>query len=300
MKSPVVQVKFTKGFGNNLFQYMYARLLAEFHDGKVSVHDGKVSVKTSAKLKSSIKEFAALGIELENLTSPRLPSINIKDTKASIKFYEKKFNGHNFNLKGYFENYKLYIEHRDLIKSWVKPIPKDNTRDLVFHLRLGDRLFIDACYQPGMKVSASQYVNAINKFKFDKLHIVTDMKFWGILTKDILSNLSFHTGGLGGRDILQGKTGVKNYDIPVNYFNSIYDALSQFNPIVRCDCEVADDFNYIRSFDKILFQHGTMAWWASFLSEASEVGVYKLWRPSKGKKNKNLGQTDIEGWHHWS
>jgi len=176
MTSPVVQVKFTNGFGNNIFQYMYARLLAEFHDGKVSVHDGKVSVNTSAKLKHVIKEFEALGIELKNFKSPRLPSINIKDKQSSRKFYDKKFNGHNFNLKGYFENYKLYTEHRNLIKSWVKPIPKDNTRDLVFHLRLGDRLFIEACYQPGMKVSASQYVNAINKFKFDKLHIVTDMK----------------------------------------------------------------------------------------------------------------------------
>lgn len=293
MTSPVVQVKFTNGFGNNLFQYMYARLLAEFHDGKVSVH-------TTTRLLLVIKEFKALGIALKNLPSPKLPSINIKDKRSSIKFYEKKFNGHNFNLNGYFENYKLYIKHRDLIKSWVKPISKDNTRDLVFHLRLGDRLFIEACYQPGMKVSASQYVNAINKFKFDKLHIVTDMKFWGILTKDILSNLSFHTGGLGGKNILQGKTGVQNYDIPVNYFNSIFKELNRFNPIVRYNHNVADDFNYMRSFDKILFQHGTTAWWASFLSEASKVGVYKLWRPSKGKKNKNLGQTDIEGWFHWS
>lgn len=50
---------------------------------------------------------------------------------------------------------------------------------------------------------------------------------------------------------------------------------------------------------QILFQHGTMAWWAATLSHASRVGVYGPWRPTKGAKNKNLGRTDFPGWYSW-
>ena len=58
-------------------------------------------------------------------------------------------------------------------------------------------------------------------------------------------------------------------------------------------------FNFIRSFDKILFKNSTFSWWASVLSDASRVGVFGPWKPDKGKKNKNLGQADFPGWFSW-
>ena len=59
------------------------------------------------------------------------------------------------------------------------------------------------------------------------------------------------------------------------------------------------DFNFIRTFDNILFEHGTLGWWAAFLSDASKVGVYGPWRAWKGKSNKNLSQVSLEGWFQW-
>lgn len=289
---PIIKVTFTNGFGNNLFQYIYARLLSSKHNGRVSVNVRKFA-------SYSVGVFKKLGIDIVNIKFPNLKTIRVRDRDASVKFYGDEFDNCNFNLKGYFEDYKLYIDDREEIKSWFLPVKKYNNRDLVFHLRTGDRLFYHVTHNPKFKIDASQYVNAIKQFDFDRLHIVTDIHDWGLLSEEKLSKMKFHRGGMGGSEIIGTAIGINNIQIAVDYFNSIYEALNIFNPIVRCGREISDDFNYIRSFDKILFQHGTMAWWASFLSEASKVGVYKLWRPSKGKTNKNLGQTNLEGWFHW-
>lgn len=291
MKNNVVHVDFSNGFGNNLFQYIYARLIAD-------AHGSNLSVSLNRKGGYAKKEFSKLGIKLKGHPHPK--AIKISDKKASLKFLAKRFNSSNFHLHGYFENYNLYKDNIDKIKTWFPPIKEKNKDDLVFHLRLGDRLFYHETYNPNFKIDASKYVDAINQFDFDRLRIVTDMKDWKMLSKADLENMKFHRGGLGGKDIIKSAIGINDIQIALNHFNSIYDALSRFNPIVRCNYGVADDFGYIRSFDKILFQHGTMCWWASMLSDASRVSVYEHWRPQKGKKNKNLSQVKLSAWKHWS
>lgn len=289
MKNNVVSVDFSNGFGNNLFQYIYARLIADTHGSKLSV---------SLKDKNTKNEFAKLGIRLKQYACPG--AIKISDKKASLKFIEKRFNASNFKLHGYFENYNLYENHFDKIKTWFPKIDKINDSDLVFHLRLGDRLFYHETHNPNFRIDASKYLNAIKQFNFDKLHIVTDMQDWKRLSQEDLEQMKFHRGGRGGKDIIGSSIGIDSIKVALEYFNSIYDALCQFDPIVRCNHSVAEDFSYIRSFDKILFQHGTMGWWASMLSEASRVSVYEHWRPQKGKKNKNLSQVNLSTWNHWS
>jgi len=162
-----IQIEFTNGIGNNLFQYIYARLIAEDKGGGVSVvfKDGSEYAKGF---------FSQQGIQLKTLDNP--------DQK----------------LSGYFEDYNFYINHIDQIRSWFKPVEKINTKDLVFHLRLGDRLFMKETYRWDIKIEPFQYVEAIHKFDFNRLHIVTDMKVWQHLTEKSLSNMCFHRGGPGG------------------------------------------------------------------------------------------------------
>lgn len=257
MKKEVVQIAFTNGVGNNLFQYIYARLFVEKINGVLSVEylNGAEYAKDF---------FADLGIQLNILPNP------------------------NHKLFGYFEDYALYSNHVDQIRSWFPVVAKTNKKDLVFHLRLGDRLFLKDSYLSGMKVEPFQYINVIKQFKFDRLHIVTDMKLWEVLTKESLLNMKFHSNR---RDIT-------DFQIAVDYFNSIFEALNEFDPIVRFNQSPASDFDYIRSFDQILFQHSTLAWWAAVLSKASKVGVYGPWRPCKSV-NKNLSQVTIPGWFQW-
>ena len=83
----------------------------------------------------------------------------------------------------------------------------------------------------------------------------------------------------------------------VDYFNSIVDAFAIYEPVVQSET-VLQDFNYIRSFNNILFQHGTLGWWAAVLSDA-KVGVYGPWRPWKGDSNKNLSKIQKQGWFQW-
>ena len=84
----------------------------------------------------------------------------------------------------------------------------------------------------------------------------------------------------------------------VDYFNSLVDCFSKYNPVFK-KRSVADDFQFIRGFKNILFQHGTMSWWAAALSEAERVGVYGPWRPWKGASNKNLSNVPIDSWFKW-
>ena len=86
--------------------------------------------------------------------------------------------------------------------------------------------------------------------------------------------------------------------LSTSYFNSLVEGFSKYSPVVK-KRSIVEDFNHIRSFGNILFQHGTMGWWAAVLSDADKVGVYGPWRPWKGKSNKNLSDINLKGWFKW-
>jgi len=109
MNNNVVSIDFSNGFGNNLFQYIYARLIAE-------AHGSKLSVSKIGRQKYNKKAFSKLGINLETLPCPK--AIKINDKKASLKFLEKRFNSSNFHIHGYFENCEFYANYIDKIKTW--------------------------------------------------------------------------------------------------------------------------------------------------------------------------------------
>jgi hypothetical protein len=270
-----VKVNFTEGTGNKIFQYIYARLLAEHYD--------------------------------LNFSSPRLDILEIPETKFGLnKKYKTIFipqeerNWHkyfslispcNFIVETYPEDFTLYKPHMNRIRSWFNDIPKTNTDDLVFHLRLGDRLLNKNDHHPSMKVTAEEYIHAIERFDFDKLHIVTDMHIWKKVTPEEIQKMEF--------PMKVPKKWRVEPSIAASYFNSLVEAFNELDPIVRFGHTVKDDFNFIRSFDKILIQHGTLSWWAAALSHASKVGVFGPWQPIMGEINRNLGRTDFEGWFQW-
>lgn len=273
-----VEVRYTQGAGNNIFQYVFGRLLAEHHDMNLSA--GSIDALENEP------SYYPLDKKLKTITIGNDDEYNL-----NIFFSEKKTEC-NFIIKTYAEDYTIYKPHIKKIKSWFNIIPTTNTEDLVFHLRLGDRLVLASTYDPSMLVSPKEYCEAIEKFSsFSKLHIVTDIPFWRPITTEDVINMRFHYKVPDKKRI--------NPEFSVQYFNSLYFELSKLNPIVRIGYSIKEDFDYIRSFDKILFQHGTLAWWAATLSNASEVGVYGPWRPVKGDKNKNLGETDFPGWFKW-
>jgi hypothetical protein len=276
----MIIVQLTNGFGNNIFQYTAAKLLADFH-GQVAYalppsHDYY-----------AIPDLKNLGVSFYEKEG-NLSSI-IKGNDLNYKqLFSKAYSKYNFILNGYFEDYTHFEKDIDKIKSWYTPITKRNDNDLVIHFRAGDRLFYKNEFDT--KPLVDNYLKAIEQFEFENLHIITDMPKWEKITTKELQSMSFHRSVDENSKVPPQKS--------VDYFNSFIDGFAKYNPLVE-KRTVGEDFDFMRSFDNILFQHGTLGWWASFLSEASKVGVYGPWRPWKGNSNKNLSKVPLEGWFQW-
>jgi hypothetical protein len=276
----MILVQLTNGFGNNIFQYTAAKLLADFHSQEV------FAVLPSSDY-YAFSDLKNLGIQFYE--GPKNLSSFVRGNDQNYRdLFNVEFSHHNFILNGYFENYKYFEKHIEKIKTWYPQVNKRDNSDLVIHFRAGDRLFYKNEFDT--KPAVKNYLKAIEKFDFDKLHIVTDMPEWKKVSTLDLQKMSFH------------KFVEKENSVPLqrsaDYFNSFVDGFSKYNPIVQ-KRTVGEDFNFIRSFDNILFQHGTLSWWASVLSSATTVGVYGPWRPWKGSSNKNLSNVPIKGWFKW-
>lgn len=273
-----VAVQLTNGFGNNIFQYTAGRLLAEF-------------LQSDLMLIPPSKDYYAIpDLELLGMDFTK------KDLTNQIKIVDKHYKSCYNNilkdkdiiLSGYFEDYTIYYDHIDRIKSWFPHVPKRDSRDLTIHLRTGDRLFMKNEFYS--KPRAFNYLRAIKKFDFDHMHIVTDMPVWDYITEEQLGNMKFHI------DV------PKNERVPlsesVKYFNEFVEEFKPFTPTIK-QRTIVEDFNFLRGSRNILFEHGTLSWWASALSDAEKVGVYGPWRPWKGSKNKNLSNIPLENWFQW-
>ena len=278
----MIAVQLTNGFGNNLFQYIAARQLSEFHEDELMVIPPTNDYY-------AIKDLESIGVDFtQRKPNGLIPDfIHIREANYGDAF-QKSFKGCDFLVNGYFEDYTFFLDNIETIKSWFPRIEKRSDNGLVIHFRAGDRLFYKNEFDS--KPTAESYKQAIERFDFDKLHIVTDMPKWNHITVEELNDMEFH------------------YDVPksdrvdtllaVEYFNSFVDAFSEYQPL-SVNRTVAEDFNFIRSFDNILFEHGTLSWWASILSDANRIGVYGPWRPWKGTSNKNLSQVPLETWFKW-
>ena len=275
----MVVVNLTNGFGNNLFQYNAARLLANYH------HDDIFAIPPS-KDYYAISGLKHLGVDFSRKPfSGGTISIGDNNFKSALT---PDLSGNNFLLNGYFEDYTIFYDQMPKIKTWFPIAKKRGNSDLVIHFRAGDRLFYKNEFDT--RPTVESYLKAIDKFDFENMHIVSDMPNWDYVTCDELKNMEFH------------------YSVPSNqrveiqrssdYFNSFIDGFKKYNPVFEKRTTV-EDFQFMRTFENILFQHGTLGWWAAALSDASRVGVYGPWRPWKGAMNKNLSQVKFDGWFQW-
>jgi hypothetical protein len=275
----MIYTRLTNGFGNNLFQCIASKLLATFLE-----QENTYVPPTSNYY--GIEELGKIGFHIGDSKIPNCSPVN--DTNFT-HFFNKQYTKTDLVVSGYFENYKFYKNNIDLIKSWLTKVEDKNKEDLVVHFRAGDRLFYANEFDS--KPQAENYINAIEQFDFKKLHVVTDMPQWKKLTVEELENMKFHVDVPSDKRVDPHRS--------VEYFNSIVDAFSMYDLQIDKTRSVAEDFNFIRGFDNILFQHGTLGWWAAVLSDAKKIGVYGPWRPWKGDSNKNLSNINLEGWFKW-
>lgn len=273
----MIIVKLTNGFGNNIFQMVAGRLLAEFKGCDLFFTEPFNKYYAT----SALEELGFVKYE------EKMPSVykSVNDKNYVSSFKEKC--DKTIVLSGYFEDYRYYLPNRQRIIDWFPKVNKTKKR-LAVHLRTGDRLFMKNEFY--LKPDVSSYKKAIDKFDFDEIYIVTDFPMWKRTTEEELSKIKFHTSISKSDSVPLGDS--------VKYFNSLFDMFEQYNPKHK-NGDVLSDFQFIRSCDNILFEHGTLSWWAAFLSDAEKVGVYGPWRSWKGESNKNLSLVPLDTWFKW-
>lgn len=149
--------------GNHLFQYVFARLLAEKNDFRLVTPWGYPQLLQATEQKNG-RVF-------------KKPVIHISDNPKEEGYFKNYTLNRIFDtplkkgkyiLSGYFEDSRLYDKNEALIKSFfvLDPFEK-NTEDIVINLRLGtDFHNMKAIIHP------QWYLDILNKEKFNKLYIV--------------------------------------------------------------------------------------------------------------------------------
>ena len=147
-----VNIQWRNGFGNQLFQYSFARLLAEENDCELTYSGfGRVC-------------FASL-LDYGFINEPK------HITKYSSKKHNilKTIDYDGDIIYDYLENHLTYTDHLDKIRSWFPKVEKTNTEDLVVHLRRGDNgANINTLFEWYDGVIKSQNI------QFNKMYLVTD------------------------------------------------------------------------------------------------------------------------------
>ena len=236
-----VNILWRNGFGNQLFQYAYGRLVAHKH-GCDLVHSGKGRGCAADLLDYGfIKEPS----DIIRITDNHNPKFVIDyNRKQAVEL----------------ETPHIYNNHFNKIRTFYPSIEKTNTSSLVVHLRLGDN-------GPNVYTPFNWYKKAIedNNIEFDKLYLVTD----------------------------------EPDSIDANQFKTYYNAdifstacVKTVDDRAKALQETVNDFNFIRTFDKILFSNSTFAWWAAVLSGASKVYFNKEWQPNHYNGMIRLGETN--------
>ncbi len=148
------------GLGNLMFQYCFARMLAE---------------KTGQELVAQpINGFphTADCVTGQRITSPTITVMCSESNPAQFESLCSFSNDHGYTLKGFFQNFSSYPADRKKIQQWFElPQVKDTysiyANDLVLHIRLGDYI------QHGIALSINYYDLLLQKIKYDRLFIVT-------------------------------------------------------------------------------------------------------------------------------
>lgn len=151
----MINVLYEGRFGNWMFQYTYAKLLAiklglAFNQG--------LPRNNIFNINSSVvgNTFNAVQHIYEDLED--------KNWKISVE------NDHSICLHGYFQRWYLYRNDIDLIKSFFNcNIPIENDEDVCMHIRLTDYYN----FKNGV-MNKSKYLDLLKTLKFKTLYIVTD------------------------------------------------------------------------------------------------------------------------------
>lgn len=290
-KSGTVVINFTIGFGNNLFQYTYGRLLAE-KNGLALAH----------------RAIPEVGVPESNISPDNnLPVIMVDDSNYKKVFFTQDLSGYNVVINGYFEDYKILEDHLPEVRTWFDSIPRTNTDDLILHLRLQNRL-IQVSHNKN-HISVESFKKAIEEFDYKRLHIVTDAEKWTPYTLEDIEKIRDEIS-IGPNPSTNSPWAEPHQSL--EYMNHLIEGFADLNPRVHCNGaqtikgsgglrdSFVEDFNLLRSFNQVIIFNSTFSWWAATLSGAEKVAIFNPWKIAKPQnQRRNLGRTAFPGWFNW-
>lgn len=153
----MIRVIYDGNLGNRLFQYAFARILAE-----------RLGYRLEA---DPIAGFPRTAEAVDGEVHGGEP-ILLRGQKPDLSFLVDGAPERQIILTGYFQNASYYQPHKDKIRAWFTsdyPCPDEvSPRDVVVGVRRG----ID--YIPRHGLPMSYYIEALERIDFDQAHITTD------------------------------------------------------------------------------------------------------------------------------
>lgn len=158
-----IKIIYRGRIGNTIFQYVFARLLAEKNGFflETGFPYQKILRTTEHKkgkfFSSPIKVIADL---------PPYNTEYLQDYKID-QILNQKLDDCKYIIDGFFENSELYYEYEDLIKSFFVPVEfEKNMTDIALCLRLGDFSELKKILHP------DYYLSVLEEEVFDKIYII--------------------------------------------------------------------------------------------------------------------------------
>ena len=214
---------------------------------------------------------------------------------------------HNVVINGYFEDYKILSSALPEIRTWFTQQEITNTKDVILHLRLQNRL-IQISHNKN-HIKADSFKSVLREFDYDRLHIVTDAEKWEPYTLEDIEKIR-HEISIGPNP--PANSPWVEPEQSLEYMNHLIEGFEELEPIVHCNNAktiagsgglrggFVEDFNLLRSFNHVIIFNSTFSWWAAALSGAQKVAVFSPWKIAKPKhQRRNLGETNYNGWFPW-
>jgi len=164
----MVEVKYSGGLGNKLFQYCFGRIIAEKLGFKLKAEPipgfPNTEIEVDGADYSSYSSDTPLGEEPDWSKKHKVDLCSILLNKRKRKII----------IEGFFQRYEYYQPYKDVIRTkWLRmdtpPDIKLSPEDVVLHVRRGDYVGI------GCALPYSYYEHALRKInQFGKLYICTD------------------------------------------------------------------------------------------------------------------------------
>jgi len=228
----MIILKYRGGMGNRFFVYCLGRILAE-----------RFGYSLSCKLINGFSNTTPITGTSHKENSIRIDRYNVDTTINDIE------NGkhHQMVMVYSLQLYRLYKDHKEKIKQWLKPdLQINDVSSLDFRVKhngIFEKIKVD-------KINSGDIVILQRLQDFIDLRLDLKFNYFDKILKNIKHNRIF----------------VVSDEIESETFNSF----SEYNPIYLFG-NAFEHYSFASLFNRMIISQSTFSWWIAWLSNATEI-----------------------------